>query len=94
MVADGAAELLVDAGAADSLVDCEADSVVDCEADSVADVEADSVADVEADSVADSVADWLAAPLPGVRAALPSVARVLRLAAVTSYEVGGIWDTI
>jgi len=38
----------------------------------------------DVDSVVDSVVDVLVEPLPGVRTALPSVARVLRLAAVMS----------
>jgi len=79
---------------ADSLceVDPPADSEPDPEPDSGPDV--DSLADSEAaDSLVlcevDSVVDWLAESLvppvlPGVRTALPSVARVFRLAAVTS----------
>lgn len=69
-------EMLVDSGAADSLVLCDIDSVVD--------------------SAADSVAETLVTPvLPGVRTALPAVARVFRLVAVTSYETGGgMADTI
>jgi hypothetical protein len=59
----------VDSDAADSLVLCDVDSVVLC----------------DADSVVDSVVEALVAPvLPGDRTALPSVARVLRFAAVTS----------
>jgi hypothetical protein len=41
----------------------------------------------EVDSVVES-ADSLGPVLSGVSAALPSVARVFRLAAVTSYETG------
>jgi hypothetical protein len=59
----------------------------------VADSEADTLAeaDSEADTLgeADSEADTLVAPvLPGVRAVLVSVARVLRFVAVMSYETG------
>lgn len=49
----------------------------------------------DVDSVVDSEADVLVAPvLPGVRTVLPSVARVFRFAAVTSYETGVISDMI
>lgn len=63
-------EVLADSDAADSLVVCEVDWFVDWDVD------------CEVDSVPDS--DSLCPPLPGVRAVLPSVARVLRLDALTS----------
>lgn len=51
--------------------------------------------DAEADSVIDSVAESLvAAVLPGLRTALPSVAKVFTCAAVMSYSTGGVSDTI
>jgi hypothetical protein len=74
-----AVESLVDSGAADSLAACEVDSGVAW----------------DGDSVVDSVAEALVAPvLPGVRTVLPSVARVLCCAAVTSYEIGAMWDIV
>jgi hypothetical protein len=62
----------------------------------------DSLEEVDSDAAdslvlcdVDSVAELLVAPvLPGVRTALPSVARVFRLAAVTSYETGVMSDMI
>jgi hypothetical protein len=96
---DAEVELLVDASAADSLVVVEAEADTDA-AESLPDAEdvVDSLVDVDSDvdSVVDSAAESLvAAVLPGLRTALPSVARVLRLAAVASYsEGGGMWDTV
>lgn len=51
----------------------------------------DSLVLCEVDSLVDS--ESLVA-LPGVRTVLPSVARVLRLSAVTSYEIGVWSDTV
>lgn len=79
---DGAADSLVAAGWTDSLPESEdaVESLVDSGA---------------ADSLVLSEAEPLVTPvLPGVRTVLPSVARVLRFAAVTSYETGVMSDMI
>lgn len=100
------ADALVDADPAetDSLVDAEADPDV-LAVSAVAEpevtpdpVEPDVLAVVElvdwlVDPLVDSDAEPLVA-LPGVRTALPSVASVLRLSALTSYEIGVWSDTV
>lgn len=81
----GAADSLVAEGAADSLLDGAVEPLAASdEADSVVLCDTDSVVLCDIDSDVDSVAESLVAPLPGAKAVLPSVARVFRLAAVTS----------
>jgi hypothetical protein len=85
---EGAADSLAAAGATDSLL--ESDGVVELLVDSDA---ADSLVLCGVDSLVDSVAESLVGPvLPGVRTVLPSVARVFRFAAATSYETGVMSD--
>jgi hypothetical protein len=60
-------------------------------ADSLVVWEVDSLDDCDVDSAAESP---VAPALPGVRTVLPSVARVFRFAAVTSYETGVRSDMI
>ena len=84
----GAADSLAAGGAADSLAEAGA---VDSDSGAGAadsEVEAGAVLSDSGAGAADSLALSDAASVPGVRAALPSVARVLRLSWVTSYETG------
>lgn len=90
-----AADWLPEAGPADWLAAVEpVDSLVPCDVEPLVDplVEwlVDSLVEPLVDSLVDSVSESLVA-LPGVRTVLPSVARVLRLSAVTSYEIG-VWS--
>jgi hypothetical protein len=103
---DSLVEVLIDVES-DSLVDTDAAARESDDVEPPADSEAADPPEVEAgaaDSLVESddvvevlvdsgAADSLVAPaLPGARIALPSVARVFRFAAVTSYEMGEISD--